>query len=110
MPVRLPRGLARLAGTICLGLLALADSSVDHRRPVSTLRSELFTAMRSARLVEGRLTGFPFAPYRPLGGRQIGMRVGTAGRRHPQDLGDLAVVQLLHGKQDQAVGLLEKAT
>lgn len=115
----------RLAGLVLLALLVVAGLTLWPRLLPSSIKERFARGAKEERPIEGRLTGFEYAPYRAeararseteVTGQNGSLR--GAGERSPagaqregstSSLGEIGVLQLLEGRVDRALRNLEKA-
>lgn len=124
-PVQSSRWVAVLLGLAAVILIAAAWVRIHEggdAAEVSSARRELAGAVGAVRPSEGRLTGgFAYARFAPEGSvplkssqklRAARDRIERALRKggSPQALADAGVLNLLGGRHDKAIVLLEKAT
>jgi CHAT domain-containing protein/tetratricopeptide (TPR) repeat protein len=113
--------------TSCLVLAACTSERETPESPPYTLgHAALIAAVGARRLVEARLSGFPFAPWpgqaaapselrdKPYFGRLLAAEAQTkrelATQRSPTTLGAAAVIRLVEGVPGSALDLLDEAT
>jgi len=113
-----------ISRALALGIIQLSFAAcgrlAQQGSGVSAERSELIEALGPARPATGWLCGFAHAPYQMASPRHLqrrnAIKVAQRIRQRfesdpsPENRGNLALVNMLSGKLDEAVSLLEVAT